>query len=244
MEQDILARLKQKIAVYQPSEETKQIVRATSKLFMVGVSGAGKGTVGRELMHSGLYHRIVTSTTRQPRSNNGHVEQDGVEYHFIDLKRADQMLDTGEYVEANIYGDNIYGASVAEFQAAHRAGLVAIGDVEVQGVDSYRRIDPKRTSAVFIVPPSYDVWQERLLGRYRGTIDQADYQRRMAIARHELVHVLSSPYYYFVINDVLTATVAEIADITTSGIHTEARQEAGRHATEHLLAQLDLSLPR
>jgi guanylate kinase len=154
------------------------------------------------------------------------------------------MLDTGAYVEATIYSGNVYGTSVAELLAARNADKVAIGDIEVQGVDSYRRIDPERTSAVFIVPPSYQVWQERLLGRYRGTIDQADYERRVTTARHELVYVLSSPYYYFVVNDVLTTAVAEIADIATTGMHAEERQAAGRQATERLLAQLDLSLPR
>lgn len=239
MEQDTLDRLKQKIANYEPSLDTQQIVQMTPKLFMVGISGAGKGTIRDQLLRLGGYHRIVTSTTRQPRSNNGVMEQDGVDYHFLSFAEAERMLDDGEYVEANLYSGNVYGASAAELRAAHDVGKVAIADIEVQGVATYMKLDPQNTHAVFIVPPSYQVWQNRLLGRYKGAIDQADYEKRMATAQTELRHVLSTPYYHFVLNDVLDVAVADTARIASAGRQNDAAEAAGRQMAEEILRQLE-----
>jgi len=204
----------------------------------VGISGAGKGTIRDQLMHTGGYHRIVTSTTRQPRSNNGVLERDGVDYHFLSFAEAERMLDAGEYVEAALYSGNVYGASVAELRDAHAADQIAIADIEVQGVATYMKIDPQNTHAVFIVPPSYDEWQKRLLGRYQSAIDRADYDKRMQAARHELQHVLEVPYYHFVVNNVLGDAVTKAASIVAGKRGPEA-EATGRQTAEDILRRLD-----
>lgn len=229
------ARLTQKISAYQPSEETVHIVRTTPKLFLVGISGAGKDTIMHELLKSGQYYPIVSHTTRQPRVNNGVAEREGVEYHFITIDEAEHMLDHGAYVEATLYGGHVYGTSAAALKTAHVSGKVAITDIEVQGMAAYRAIDPA-THAVFIVPPSYKEWQQRLLKRYGSLVDKEDYNKRMARARDELAYALEVPHFLFVINDNLAETVREVSRIAHGGtVGTKEEREAHRIAREILL---------
>src|SRR5206468_230691 len=128
---DILDRLATKLAAYQPAEKTVELVQQTPIVLLVGISGAGKDTIKHHLLESGNYHHIVSHTTRAPRENHDVLEQDGVDYHFIDLAQAESLLDEGRFVEAKMYSGNVYGTSAAEIQAAHDENKIAITDIEV-----------------------------------------------------------------------------------------------------------------
>lgn len=230
-------RIVRKLSVYQPSVETATIVRTTPKLFLVGISGAGKDTIMHELLKTRQYYPIVSHTTRQPRVNNGKLEREGVEYHFINLAQAERMLDKGAYVEAALYGDNVYGTSAAAIRAAHDSGKVAITDIEVHGMTVYRVLDP-HTRAVFVVPPSYQVWQERLLKRYGGAVDADDYTKRMVRARAELTHALGVPHFLFIINDHLEQTVREVTRIAHGGTVSLGEEQVAHAIARDILREI------
>jgi len=238
---EVHARLKQKLEAYKPSEETVALVRATPVLLLVGISGAGKDSITKGLLKTGRYHQLVSHTTRQPRENDGVMERDGVEYHFITLEESERMVDAGAYVEANIYGTNVYGTSATEIQMAHDAHKIAVTDLEVQGVADYMQIDPDNTKAVFILPPNYEVWQKRLSKRYGTTMDQADFEKRMATALQEIEHALRTPYFSFVVNDSLENAVAEVDRIAKGEPETTQKETAHRVAAA-LAYSLKLSL--
>lgn len=208
MNDDALAKIAHLLDHYEPSPSAIQLVQSTPILLLVGISGAGKDTTRRQLLsETEAYHPIISHTTRKPRMNDGEIEQEGVEYHFIDLERAKDMLEQGQYVEAKLYSDNVYGTSVDEIAAANREGKIAVADVEVQGVAEYKALNPN-VLAVYLLPPSYKVWLQRLQARYAGhEIDQADMRRRMETAVYELEHALSTDYFSFVVNDDLDDTV-------------------------------------
>ncbi len=237
-----ISRLRQKIATYQPSEATRNLVRATPKLFLVGISGAGKDTILHRLLQTGEYHATVSHTTRPPRANNGVMERDGVEYHFITLEQAEQMLDAGAYIEAKLYGTNVYGTSVSELQIAHDEHKIAVTDIEVQGVAEYMAIDPT-TKAVFILPPSYEVWQERFMKRYGSESDTSDTEARMKTALFELEHALAMPYFDFVINDSLDEAVRDITGIVSGSEHVKEAARA-RDVAESIRKQLSQAYPQ
>jgi len=198
---------------YKPSDETVKLVRNTPIVLLVGVSGAGKDTIKRKLLETGDYHEFVSHTTRLPRENHGVMEQDGVEYHFVSLEESKRMLENGEYIEAKIYGDKVYGTSVAELQQASSDGKIALNDIEVQGVAEYRAIS-EGVKAMFIVPPTYEEWRRRLLYRYgENGADPEDLKKRTQIAIEELEHALKVDYYHFIINDTLDRAVFVIDEI-------------------------------
>lgn len=229
--------LKRKLSQYKPSDDTISLIQQTPILLLVGASGAGKDSIKQKLLATGNYHHIVSHTTRAPRENHGVLEQDGVDYHFIDLAAAEKMLDERAFVEAKMYSGNIYGTSTAEIQTAHDDHKVALTDIEVQGVAEYKAMTPS-VQAVFVLPPSYEVWQQRLRNRYEeGKIDTADIEQRMQTAKLELREALQKDYFRFVINDNLDAAV-EAADQIAHGAPAGKESVRAQGLAKELLAQL------
>lgn len=208
-------RLADKVATYSPSPATAKLIKQTPILLLVGPTGAGKDTLKDKLLATGNYHHIISHTTRPPRVNHGVPEQDGREYHFIDQATAAKMLDAGAFIEAKIYSGNLYGTSLAEIQAAHSENKIAMTDIEVQGVAEYKALDPG-AMAVFLLPPDFETWQNRLMRRYGGTLDRADTRRRLQTALEEIEQLLSHDYYIALINDDLNKTFRQVEAIAQS----------------------------
>jgi guanylate kinase len=201
-------KLIEKVATYQPSETMLASVRQVPLLLAAGISGAGKDTVLQKLIakYPNDYHFLVSHSTRPPRENNGVMEQDGVKYFFIDKPTAERMLDEGAYIEANYYAGNVYGASIGEIAQADQENKILVSDIDVNGIDNYVRRG-MNAKPVFLLPPSYAVWQERLMKRYGEAVDAADLRERLGTALEELEFAMSHDYFYLVVNDDLDETV-------------------------------------
>lgn len=226
-------KLAAKLAKYKPSVQTAQLVKNTPVLVLVGPTGAGKDSLKSKLLETGQFHHIVSHTTRKPRINHGELEQDGREYHFINKLTAAKMLDEGAFIEAKLYSDNLYGTSLAEIQAAHDEGKIAMTDIEVQGVAEYKALDPN-VMAVFLLPPDFKTWQERLQRRYGDVVDAADHRRRLEIALQELEQLLDTNFYVPVINDDLGEAYNEIQSIITTPDHHAVHEAEARLVAEQL----------
>jgi len=156
-------------------------------LVLAGPAGSGKSTLCDRLVAAGMgFSRIVTSTTRAPRSG----ESNGVHYHFFKPAEFDAKVAAGEFLEwAWVHGDRRYGTLAASVLGPLLLGKNLVMSVDVQGVESLRRIAAKNPflkrlmTTVFIV-----VDRERLLARMRerGKDDEAEIARRMATAEAEL----------------------------------------------------------
>ncbi|PLS80570.1 hypothetical protein CYG49_04860 [Candidatus Saccharibacteria bacterium] len=207
-----------KINAYRPSDEAIEIVQATPLLTLSGIAGAGKDTVGNRLLQTGKYHRIISHTTRVPRTNNGVQEVNGVDYHFVDPVTAEHMIDKRGFVEVKGVHTKIYGTSVGEFVLARDEGKIAIAEIDVQGADEYVRLNP-RTRAVFLIPPDPNTWLLRLKNRYQDDwrAHRDDILIRFASAQRELGHVANSPHYHLVINRTMEETVQIVRSIAEEG---------------------------
>jgi guanylate kinase len=234
----VLAR---KLSVYQPSPATAALVKQTPILLLVGPTGAGKDSLKDKLLETGGYHHIVSHTTRPPRINHGVIEQDGRDYLFIDKAAAGKMLDDQALIEAKIYSGNLYGTSVAEIQAAHDEGKIAMTDIEVQGVAEYKTLDPG-VMAVFLLPPDFQTWQTRLQKRYGDVVDAADYRLRLQTALEEIEQLLNTDYYVALINDDLEATLKKVQSITNSKTHPAEDDSAARAVAKQLAQDIQAHL--
>jgi guanylate kinase len=216
--------IEDKIKVYQTPPSAEELVRQTKIVLLVGIAGAGKDTIKKRLLESGKYHDIVSHTTRPPRVNNDTLEQPGVHYHFISLEDAEQMVDEYKFIEVKFVHGTVYGTSVQSLEEAKINDAIAITDLDVQGVDEYKEISHS-VIAIFIVPPSFNIWLERLRGRYP---DESEFLKELPKRRdsaiRELKRALSLPYYHFIVNDSLDAAV-KAADSIATGTDTFHRKD-------------------
>jgi guanylate kinase len=229
------------LANYEPTDETKQLIRETPILLLVGPTGAGKDSVKDKLLESGRFHHIISHTTRPPRINHGIIEENGKDYHFINKQEAEKLLNEHLMIEAKIYSGNLYGTSIAEIQVAKDEGKIAMTDLEVQGVAEYKELD-SNVMAVFLLPPDFQTWQERLQRRYGDVVDAADYSLRLQTALKELEELLNTNYYVAVINDKLDETVAQIDEVLASQNHTSPDEPAARAVAGQLAKDIQTYL--
>lgn len=229
------------IADYYPSEAAIETVRSVKLVLLVGISGAGKDTIKQKLLATGDYHDVVSHTTRAPRLNRGKMETEGMEYHFVSMDEMTNMLEQRQLIEANRYSNNVYATSVAEFEYARSENRIAITDLDINGVEMYKKIASKSVSPIFLIPPSYQVWFERWRLRYGDNYmdHMDDFERRKQTAIAELRHVIDTPYFFFVINDSLDAAVTEVDAIAKSSRQHATERQKGRAVAEALLFEME-----
>ena len=231
-------RLIRKLADYKTPPQAIELVRSTQIVLLVGITAAGKDTVIGELLKTGDYHYIVSHTTRPPRYNHGILEQDGMEYHFISFDEAERMLDNQEFIEAKqVHNSNIYGTSIAEIQTAKDKSEIAVTEVEVQGVAEYRAISDT-VVPIFLLPPNFDTWQERLSKRYGGDADAGEIRQRIRTAKDELQDALDKKYFEFVVNENLSETIP-IVDKIAHGKLSAKKNEQSKQIARHLMQEID-----
>ncbi len=136
------------------------------KLIIISApSGAGKTTIVRCLLESGLNLAFsVSATTRSPRGK----EIDGKDYFFLTVAEFRKRIDKGEFVEwEEVYSDILYGTLKSEIERIWASGKHVLFDVDVMGGIHLKRIFGKKSLGIFIMPPSVDELENRLI--LRGT---------------------------------------------------------------------------
>ena len=226
---------------YTPPEAAVEVIKHTKIALLVGISGAGKDTIKRALLKELAFGEIVSHTTRTPRYNEGVLEQDGVDYHFVSEEKARQMLEKGEFVEAKFVHGTVYGTAVRDVKQAGEKGI-AIADVDVQGVEEYKEVS-NDVIAIFVVPPDYDTWVSRLKRRYATKEEfRKEWPKRRATAIQELTRALELPHYHCVINDNLTRAVHVASEIAHREDVFNRKDDEARLAARDLLLQIQLQL--
>ena len=230
--------VKDLIKNYRPSGSAVEVLRRQKLIIFAGVSGSGKNTIMNELLKTGEYHDIVTSTTRLPRENNGVMERDGVDYHFLTTDQAVEKLNAGEYIEVAPVHERINGVLVSELKAAEAAGKTPIIDVDVQGVRTFKALSDN-VIAIFVVPPSYDEWLSRMKRRYDTEEDfRAAWPVRRESAIMELEEALREPYYHFIVNEDLSQAVHSAEKIIKKGDVISQIDKSYRVWVENILSEL------
>jgi guanylate kinase len=175
-------------------------------LFVISApSGSGKTTLVRRLLASFEDLRFsVSYTTRAPRGE----ERDGVEYHFVTREEFQEKIDKGEFLEwAEVHG-NLYGTSKRETERNRARGQDILLDVDVQGADQVRKAAPDAVT-MFVMPPSFQVLEERLRGRKQDSPEVIE--GRLAGARREIERYRD--YHYVLVNDRIEETAGLLRSI-------------------------------
>jgi len=175
-------------------------------LFIVSApSGAGKTTLVERLVEQAPHLKMSRSyTSRAAREG----EIDGVDYNFVARDRFDAMVAAGEFLEwADVFG-NLYGTAATDTDRILESGHDVVLVIDVQGARKVRARGVV-ASTVFVMPPSFDVLEQRLRGRSKDS-EQA-IQRRLQVARDEVAAF--AEYDFVVVNDELTGAVDRLRGI-------------------------------
>ena len=163
-----------------------------SLIVISGPAGSGKGTVVRLLLQDESYKVSVSTTSRQPRSD----DIPGVTYNFVTREEFIDMIANGELAEFAEYVGNFYGTPIKSINELMKSGKNVILEIETQGALQIKAKFPEAL-LIWLSPPDYQTLDTRLRGR--GTNTDDDINQRLTAAKRELQFL--NYYDFIVINE-------------------------------------------
>jgi len=186
--------------------QTGKVARRGLLLVLSSPSGAGKTTLSRKLLDTDRDVVLsVSVTTRKMRPG----ERSGHDYHFIDRRQFDELVEKDDLLEWAEVFDNYYGTPKKPVMDALAAGRDVLFDVDWQGTQQLRDRAPNDLVSIFVLPPSIPELEQRL--KTRAQDDYETIHRRMAKAADEMSHW--AEYDYVVINRELDQAFADLSAI-------------------------------
>lgn len=192
-----------------PDKISEAVGRRGLMLVLSSPSGAGKTSIARRLLDEDDNLTLsVSATTRPPRAN----EVDGRDYHFVDQERFDRMVAQDEFLEYATVFSNSYGTPKADVMSALERGEDVLFDIDWQGTQQVANAARTDLVSVFILPPSREALQQRLVSRAQDSADVV--AARMAKASDEISHYRE--YDYIVVNEDLDRSVESVRAILSA----------------------------
>lgn len=180
-----------------------------------GPSGAGKGTICKELLNRRDDINIsVSATTREPRAGEKH----GINYFFLGRDEFEEGIDQDAFLEHATVYNNLYGTPKDYVMEKVNAGEDVLLEIDIQGALQVKERYPQGVF-IFILPPSYEELRKRIVGR--GSETEESLNTRFSSAFQEIQ--LVNHYDYFIVND----EVDKATDLMVSIIVAERNRVLG-----------------
>ncbi|MBP9990452.1 MAG: guanylate kinase [Bacteroidales bacterium] len=170
-------------------------------------SGSGKTTIIKQLLqYFNCFEFSISATSRKPRQG----EVDGKDYYFLSTEAFKQRVQQGDFLEwEEVYEGTCYGTLKSEINRIWDKGNVIIFDVDVNGGMNLKKYFGDSALAIFVMPPSVEVLEQRL--RSRGTESEEAIIKRLGRSAAELRE--SDKFDVTVINDNLQEAVEKTKNI-------------------------------
>lgn len=199
-----------------PKSEHRNQIKNRKLIFVIsGPSGSGKTTLLKELLkHKELKKRLIKSlsfTTRPQRQG----EQNKRDYFFITKAEFKQRRQAKKILEWTRYLGYYYATPRDFLDKQLKKGKHIILCLDLKGALKIKRLYPKNTVTIFIMPPSLEALHNRIEGRCNKT-KQEEIKQRLKLAREELL--ASRKYDYCLVNKNLSQAVKELQGIILKGI--------------------------
>jgi len=183
------------------------------KLIIISApSGAGKSTIVKYLLDRGINLDFsISATTRAPRG----AEKDGIDYYFLSVDEFRKKIKNGDFVEwEEVYKDQLYGTLKSEIDRIWSHGSHVLFDVDVKGGVNLKNIFKHIAISIFIMPPSINELEKRLIAR--GT--DADLKIKMRVEKAEEELKLADSFDNIVANNNLEEAENEVYRLVTGFI--------------------------
>ncbi len=170
-------------------------------------SGSGKTTIVRQLLQKyPQFEFSVSATSRAPRGQ----EVDGVDYYFLTEEEFLRRIEADAFVEWEaVYAGTHYGTLRSEIDRIWAKGNIIIFDVDVVGGINLKKIFGDKACSIFIMPPSVEELERRLVGR--ATDAPEVIAKRVAKAASEIER--APEFDHIVVNDILEKAVADTCSV-------------------------------
>jgi guanylate kinase len=170
-------------------------------------SGAGKTTIVKHLLESGLNLEFSVSATSRPIRPG---EVNAREYHFISTDEFRSKIDRGELLEwQEVYPGSYYGTLKSEVDRIHGNGHIPIFDVDVVGGLNIKKMYGRDALAIFVQPPSYEILEQRLIAR--ATDSKESLKKRLDKVKWELE--FADKFDAVIINDRIEKAFLDAVEI-------------------------------
>ncbi len=193
------------------------IERRGLMLVLSSPSGAGKTTISRRLLQMDDNLKMsVSATTRKRRPG----ETQGIDYFFVSPDEFAAMRDRDEFLEHAKVFDHWYGTPRGPVEASLSQGQDVLFDIDWQGTQSLGQSARGDLVTIFVLPPSWDELERRLISRAQDSENVV--ALRMAKASDEMSHW--AEYDYVLINYDINKSVEAAYGILTAERHRRSRQ--------------------
>jgi guanylate kinase len=184
--------------------------KAEGKIFIISApSGCGKTTLCKKLLDDKLnLAHSISVTTRPPRKG----EKEGADYFFVSPAEFVAMIDKGEFLEYEENFGYLYGTPKKFVEGLLNKGRNVLLSIDVKGAMNVRKLYPKNSVLIFILPPSIEALKKRLESRSSDTAHSI--LNRLKLSRKEIAH--KDRYDYTVVNDRLDTDYNMLKSIITS----------------------------
>ncbi len=168
-------------------------------------SGAGKTSLIKALLSSAEDVVMSVSHTTRPRREN---EKEGVDYHFVSEAEFESLIEQSCFLEYARVFKCYYGTSRQWVLDQLKLNRDVILEIDWQGAQQIRALMPESVG-IYVLPPSLEVLQERLINRQQD--DHKTIEYRMSEAKKESLHY--QEYDYLLINDEFNSTLRQLNSI-------------------------------
>jgi guanylate kinase len=174
-------------------------------------SGSGKTTLVRHILSKYPQHiEFSISATSRPRRG---AEQNGKDYYYLTVDEFKKRITNSEFLEwEEVYAGTHYGTLRSEVERIWSHGKAVIFDIDVEGGLNLKNQFRENALAVFVMPPSIKILEERL--HMRSTDSKESIARRIAKAEKELK--TAELFDVFILNENLDEACAKAEELVTA----------------------------
>lgn len=180
------------------------------KLFVISApSGAGKSSIIQSILEDFKDVELsISATTRLPRDG----EIDGKHYFFVSDGEFNSLKKNDAFIEYAVVHNHLYGTLRNYINERLENGINMICDIDVQGFKLIQKAGVDHIS-IFIIPPSLEELEKRLLTRGLDTKNVIN--TRLKNAKEELGY--AEEFDYRILNDSFEQAYKEIVNIINNG---------------------------
>ena len=169
-------------------------------------SGTGKTTLCKSIRK--IFPEIdwsISYTTRFRRVN----EIDGKDYNFISRNTFNELIKDNKLAEWENVHDSLYGTAKKTLNDIIKENKFLLLELDVKGALKLKKLYPKNTVSIFIIPPSFEDLKKRLKSRNTESEDVI----KIRLKRFEEEINYKSKFDYIMYNDILEIATNELVEI-------------------------------